>query len=813
MGSRRFASFAWFAAFAVGLVAQQPTNGTCRIRMWVLDENGKAIAGAGAIFGAEREVTTNDALQRPAARSDQDGALEIVVPVPTDVTQQTVLLIAAPGRVAFRHPHPERTAASRFEPLANVDLGALRLPPGHTLTGRVRDAEGEPVAGALVTGFDEMDLQQRWRPAFVSRTRTNADGVFMLPGVFANAITIDVAADGWFRRTISGVGLGTPLDVRLATSGFVEGAVRGADGAATRGTVNCVYQIADEATSACVAKDGTFRLPIQHEGQFRLSLHAPDSSLLAESDVLDGPCRDIVLVPIDDARRFLIRAKAKDGDAPIRNLRASVFWWGGERHPGIDAMLDRMLVSARSDGAVPIAAPRSTTGETGHALVRADGFAPLFVRGLAHREGGVFTAELCRESRVAGRVLDAERRPLAGVVVTCRRAEPTADPNRVQWLGPQRAGSQQVTAADGSFSFGELVAEKNVVEARWPDGTIVATATVEPAVGQVIADLELQLAPGARVIARVSGVPAGATWRVALATERPDADEGDWASGRLVAWNPTGSRPVQNGTIEFAHRAPGPTTLWLLVPQSPRQGSTIAVPVAKVDVAKDDLTLDLDLGAHRPGSIAGKLVARGLQIPPGRLVVVATKPSNEAPPRVLRSSSAERHWAAVEPDGSFVLAVEPGAHDVTVVDVATGFTVHRGPSTRVAANQVERIELNCEIAEVRVSFERRPGQRLTASRLHIHGSGTRDWPEAAMFGIDTGGFTGCNLTSIDEPVSFFAPPGALRLAFWGAATAIEFGTKTYPTMRSNDVTTVDVEAGKTNEVTLKMPLPVDLRGK
>jgi protocatechuate 3,4-dioxygenase beta subunit len=92
----------------------------------------------------------------------------------------------------------------------NVDL-VLRLARGLSLSGRVLDATGQPVAGAtVVTGFPVL-----WNPpALFSRTRTDAEGRFTFDDLRAGEMILLVSRDG--------ISLTHGPRVRLPLSGDVD---------------------------------------------------------------------------------------------------------------------------------------------------------------------------------------------------------------------------------------------------------------------------------------------------------------------------------------------------------------------------------------------------------------------------------------------------------------------------------------------------------------------------------------------------------------------------------------------------------------
>lgn len=280
-----------------------------RIRGRVLDENGTPLPGAGVVHGPREEVTTARALHAPRSRSGADGCFEIAIA--RDV-EGALLLVAAPGRAAFVDP---RLTSERIAMAADpLDLGDVRLPPGIDASGCVRDENGEPVAGALVRAVDALAPELFTEPSFGSVARTDANGGFVLPGVFERAMAVVVSAPGHYDRELSCVQLDAPLELSLARSGFVEGFVCDADGEPYDGFVSLQYEWPRCEPSLGRAVAGRFRIPVQKRCRFGVRIGEP-GGLAVPGPVLDGPQRDLQLrfAPPADAECVRVRAIDTEG--------------------------------------------------------------------------------------------------------------------------------------------------------------------------------------------------------------------------------------------------------------------------------------------------------------------------------------------------------------------------------------------------------------------------------------------------------------------------------------------------------------------
>jgi hypothetical protein len=124
-------------------------------------------------------------------------------------------------------------ASGRAAALVPVRLAAgearqvdVRMRPGCAVRGVVRDAGGEPIAGASVVAHGR--ARYEW-----CGVETAADGGFWLDGVSVERIVLEVEADGCVLREVPlPPGGGRPVDVVLGSLPRVRGRLVGATGAA-----------------------------------------------------------------------------------------------------------------------------------------------------------------------------------------------------------------------------------------------------------------------------------------------------------------------------------------------------------------------------------------------------------------------------------------------------------------------------------------------------------------------------------------------------------------------------------------------------
>jgi protocatechuate 3,4-dioxygenase beta subunit len=175
---------------------------------------GRVRDGAGAPL-ARAAITLLDPSGRQLARatSREDGSYAVDTPVRGSL----VLIGSAAGH------QPQVATLSLDGAPISYDLV---MPAGTgTLAGTVRDADGEPLSGALVVVTDE-------RGAVASSTTTGTDGTYriddLLPGDYAVTVTAPA------RRPASGLVTvateGTRHDIELRPAASVRGTIRNRDG-------------------------------------------------------------------------------------------------------------------------------------------------------------------------------------------------------------------------------------------------------------------------------------------------------------------------------------------------------------------------------------------------------------------------------------------------------------------------------------------------------------------------------------------------------------------------------------------------------
>lgn len=203
----------------------------------VRDANGQPVAGAGIWLQTAR---TSWAGGRQVASSDERGAF-VVEHMPKQRSLGAFAKGHAPSKLVDLGECDTSTEPVQVE----LVLG----PPGGELVGVVRDAQGNPVPGALVAvgkpprfldhrGGDPVEV---WTPRCTS---SDAQGLFAFDGLATGELPVAVRAPrfGIWRGSVSiAVGTVAQLEVVLAAAASVAGTVYGADGAPLAGADVSLY--------------------------------------------------------------------------------------------------------------------------------------------------------------------------------------------------------------------------------------------------------------------------------------------------------------------------------------------------------------------------------------------------------------------------------------------------------------------------------------------------------------------------------------------------------------------------------------------
>jgi protocatechuate 3,4-dioxygenase beta subunit len=377
------------------------------------------------------------------------------------------------------------------------DLGLLRLTPGTPLAGRVQDADGAPLEGAQV----RLTVPSTFAASFADEPAPDAvsdpDGWFSIPDRRAGErLDLEVRRDGFVRRDLPGVVVEDhPLVVALEPAAGLTGVVVGDDGAPVSrafvtahgeggtagpgGRVWADLPVANTVTD----EEGLFELADLPAGHLRLLVRAEGYRLEERTgiEVETGAKEQALTIRLRRGALVQGRVAASDG-SPVSGASVSVVeetggrWMSGATTDGDGRYrLDGVEPGRRTVGAVAEDG-RSTRRE----LEVIDGANTL---DLAFEPGWP----------VAGTVLDAAGAPVADAFLTLA-AESTA------W-----AGIEARTDEHGAFRFEDVREGTYWLRAR--HRRYAMTRLEDPVeVAGPVADVELRLASGARIVGTLSGL-------------------------------------------------------------------------------------------------------------------------------------------------------------------------------------------------------------------------------------------------------------------------------------------------------------------
>jgi hypothetical protein len=383
----------------------------------------------------------------------------------------------------------EVPAADLVTAQRGVDLGTFTLPPGAGLSGHVVDADGTPVAGAVL------------RPSPASpetpRPRSDETGAFSFGGyVPGERLSLVVQADGYAESVLDQVPVPqADLVVVLQPPATVVGTVVDSRGEPAAGERVHAFPIGLDArsrghgSSLSTSSDEAGRFEIAGLPAGRFAISTSDSQVQVE--LTAGQRRDglrLVVLPT-----IQVRGRVTDeADRPVHRCVVSAvrFHSSGSRH-GISVTTDR-------DGRYTL--PVRTTRDVDLSAV-AEGYLPHHVALDAtagadrqvdfrlHRTGGA----------LAGTVVDAEGLPVAGAEVAFRHADPGGPSDR----NPFPHSSYTTAGPDGRFSWPHVLPGRYrlTATAGYRSGEVDGVEVGDTPVDGVV----VRLRPSATLVGEVRG--------------------------------------------------------------------------------------------------------------------------------------------------------------------------------------------------------------------------------------------------------------------------------------------------------------------
>ena len=556
----------------------------------VLDAQLRPIAGI-AVAVAEPQQDLAAGLAQPLARTDTHGAFRVSVPVPT--TGSRWLVVGGNGLTTVMAELQVRSK--------DVELGPIALAAGIAGAGRVRDAAGAPIEGVWIEVQDLLELQpyiaNRAGARWSCRTwaRSDARGVFKLPGMVPSGGRLRARADGCYDELLFGVGVGEPLDVVMTKSVPVRGCVVDAAGAPIpKATVWVGTQNEQRIESAV---DGTFEVSPRKRGAQRVYTSMQIAGRWQSNAVTAQPGGEPLELRLTadaavDAR--VVRVVARDAagkPVPAFNAYAS---WNPQHQMQYrpDALLlarwsrdQRDWTAAAQDGTAALTGP-SPEGETLIVFVRADGHGLGRIEADEKALGGEpLVVTLQPEAILRGRVVDAQSgAPIAGARVLT--TQHLADDERGHYGMGFRSVADfaatllgATTDADGRYELRSVPAGKSDLFVHCKDRIELPPVPFEIAAGEVRGDVDLRIPANVTLQGRFDGaLPAAAQVRVHW--HRPNMSSSGWAGeyGGAVPF-------AKDGTFTIEGLHPKQYEVQLLCAPPPRGGQWLKLPAGIWDGA------------------------------------------------------------------------------------------------------------------------------------------------------------------------------------------------------------------------------------
>lgn len=615
----------------------------------VRDVDGRPVAGA--VVVARDMLDGHRLLRGPVvgtlcrAVTDRSGIFQLPAALPNAV----VLDVSHPG--SYRQT---------LEPVAAATPLEITLVPSGRIAGRVLDAAGSGIAGAMVRALYE-------RSGPTTTATTAADGSFALP--------LEYRARYRLRATLAAdPDAVPPAPAANSHSALLEGPRANLELTLTAGEAAEAPERL--AIRAVAAGDRTpvadFRAVAVWEDyanrnanylEYRLSYHMQRSGVAAKGGAAEVPGPGP-----NGAAVGAVRVLAP-GRAPF--TRTDVAW--SEVEPG----------RARE---------------------------PLVV-------------ELEPEATLGGTVVDERSgEPLAGATLWARPAlDPRLGVYDRSNAPPEDAVT---AAADGSFTLRQLGAGSWHVRVRHPGRPPMPAVTVALERAEQRAGFELRMPAGATVAGRIVGMPIpqgsgvflhelprlsfGGTSHVRMVGAGPPAE-------------PTLLDP--DGRFEFEGVALESFVLVLVLPSPPRCGQSLHVPIEPMRVRREGIRRDFDVAVDVPGRLAGQVTFARAAVPFERLVVVAQEVTDAGTHTIVQpQGNLTGPRTFVAPDGRFELPVSPGTHRLLLVDLLTSVVLAESPAGVTAKpGTTATADLPAELAQVRVRLvpENEGGAMAVVDRLEV----------------------------------------------------------------------------------------------
>ncbi len=688
---------------------------------YVIDEQGRPLEGVEVRSLNEWNWTVDDLAGDCDAVTDAAGSYAL----PRSDEGRRVLVFTRRGRAT--------TKLSAYR--STDEFAPVCMRPGRTFLVRLVDAAGEPVEGVRVVARQrQLGRNGSGDVGTEVAGRSDAKGIVKMVGAALAGVELMVEESGWARTcSLPGAHEGL-VELRTARTGFVRGHLVDGEGRrlAVSGQQVRVSDDAGNSDRLLTDAEGRFEcarksaLPVrvtwlgardpqngtQHEGPTVEVApgHDGDVEVVAELDRPAGA---------SDTRAVLTVVDDTTGE-PV--VGAEVAWAAQEARfvMQVLAMGSRFSsVERKTDekGEVALGDPDGTPGAAAATpVILAEGYAPWLEDSLSLPDAGEEPLRreirLSPEAWIEGVVEDAvDGSPLAGAKVSVMPADlsfrGSSDPDRARW--------RATTDAAGRFRIGSMAAGEWELRAFASGRPLVEGLEVRSLVQRPVEPIVVKVPRGTRLVGRVSGLdalPPGLQVQVGV-------DPGDdvmlaiqvsqgvrSSDGRRAPLEADGQF-VLDGLPEGTH------SVTLVVPGLNLGEALSTVPLGSVKLEGEEVEHEFDGRLAVAGEVRGRLEIRGIELPPGRLAIVAERIASADAGRgvfTIVGGTVNGPHAYLDRDGAFVLRLPGGRYKLSVVDVLAGSPLILEDGFELAPGGEFEVERELEMGAVRLKLQDTPGR-------------------------------------------------------------------------------------------------------
>lgn len=689
---------AWAALIASAAAQEDATEATV-LTGRAVDHAGEPVAGASVALVSTSEFLDTAAILRDAVvRTDGEGRFTVTASRTT-----RLIVIAKPGHQSWVQSHWATEPESR-------ELETAVLPPGGTLTGRIRGREGAPVHGARLRvstpTTDHFVLIPRI--GCMAGARSNDEGIFVVPGVPRTGSRVTVAAPGYRTRSLFAA-QHMPLDLTLEWLGFVRGRVVDAEGAAVEGA-----SISADGAEAQAhlpggevesGADGAFAVTVPCEGWFWVGASSAGPPVrFGSSEILTGPADDVVIriaeAPAPPVKDVEIRVIDDATGDVIPRFHATSLGEAASEAPQL-AMLQHYSRRQpyESGGRIPVDGAHAVMIEaTGHAWT---------VARVPDDLSEPWTIGLGPEASVTGRVLRAGTgKPIAGAAV---RALPVGKSSG-SGQDPRQTGV--VTGADGRYRVAGLKPGAYHVQVLPPGEAASDAYQVTTDVGTPgTCDISVP-EPSWLEFSFRGEVPPRLPCFVQLAFSGLSGSEDGFFD--YAPWIRPASLPLSaDHGYKLGPVGRGQHGLQIWIPSRVTVGAGTTIHLPHVDPTRGPIVLDLPELATE---VARGRVVLPAGVPGGRIAVAARRVAGA---RRRDGFEEPLHRAELGVDGAFAIDLPHGSYTFQLADMETGILFHTDAAEVVVEPGMDPLRIQPAIHWLRLDLDPARAKELYVSRVGV----------------------------------------------------------------------------------------------